>query len=146
MLEGGPARLHWQGWMTTRWRHLAERQLTHDQVGKAVRRLQRTIMSGALSMWDQRVEIVGGSVSKEALELLRGTLTRAILEKLADMPPVVGRDEHLLGLPIRKQKEWLKQQGVAWKMGREGVTQDERGGGGQLAPDGQQRHHGGRGQ
>eukprot|EP00976_Prorocentrum_cordatum_P050126 1011497-Prorocentrum_minimum.AAC.1 len=113
MLGGGTARLHWQGWLTTRLRHLAERQLTHDQVAKAVRRLQRPIMSGALSMWDQRVEIVGGSVSMDALELLRGTLTRAILEKLADMPPVVGRDEHLLGLPIKKQKEWLKQQGVA---------------------------------
>eukprot|EP00976_Prorocentrum_cordatum_P016952 341513-Prorocentrum_minimum.AAC.1 len=82
-------------------------------------------MSGALSMWDQRVEIVGGSVSREALELLRGTLRRAILEKLADMPPVAGRDEHLLGLPIKKQREWLKQQRVAWKGGREGVAQDE---------------------
>eukprot|EP00959_Pyramimonas_sp_CCMP1952_P153880 3219309-Pyramimonas_sp.AAC.1 len=31
------------------------------------------------------------------------------------------------------------------KVGREGVAQDERGGGGQRVPDGQQRQHGGRG-
>eukprot|EP00959_Pyramimonas_sp_CCMP1952_P029326 615630-Pyramimonas_sp.AAC.1 len=80
MLGGGPAMLHWQGCLTPRWKHLAGRQLTHDQVGNAVRRLQRTIISGALSMWDQRVD-AGGSVSKEALELLQGTLKRAILEK-----------------------------------------------------------------
>eukprot|EP00959_Pyramimonas_sp_CCMP1952_P353552 7407189-Pyramimonas_sp.AAC.1 len=74
---------------------------THDQLAREMRRLQTTIMSAALSMWDQRVEIVGGSVSKEALEQLRGTLRRAVLEKFADVPPVAGRDEHLLGLPIK---------------------------------------------
>eukprot|EP00959_Pyramimonas_sp_CCMP1952_P417277 8742578-Pyramimonas_sp.AAC.1 len=76
MLGGGPARLHWQGWLTTRWRPLAKRQLTHDQVAKAVWRLQRTMLGGVLSMWDQSVKIIGGSMSKEALVLLLGTLKR----------------------------------------------------------------------
>eukprot|EP00976_Prorocentrum_cordatum_P049279 994557-Prorocentrum_minimum.AAC.3 len=134
MLGGGPARLHWQGWLTTRWRQLAERQPTHDQVARAVRRLQRTIMSGTLSMWDQRVEMVGGSVSKEALEQLRGTLRRAILEKLADVPPVAAGTSICWACPSRGKKH----QGVTWKVEGEGATQGEGGGGGQQGPDGRQ--------
>jgi len=62
LARGRVVKLHWQGYLTTQLRLLAERQLAHHQAAKAVQRLQKMIMARAMSMRDQRVATVGRSV------------------------------------------------------------------------------------